>query len=277
MSFYKEQEYVEYLQSNKKKQLTIRSYSDEIHSFMAWFNKNYPTTEYMQISRPAIVSYLETERIDKSEGTIDKKISILHSYFDFLWSQGYLAGTDPASKIKRLKKNISETIVLTPLEQTNLRNWLVDVPITKVYKAYRDRALLTLCLSGGLTGRELQYLKLEDIVQDRDRLIISIIGEKRRDVAIYNEDAHFIVKYIGMKKNKVDAPPYLFTNHNSEPVSQRVIQFIFSKISKEIGFQVYPRILRNTFAINKYKEGFSSDDVSALLGIINWKPIDVNE
>ncbi|SEB27609.1 tyrosine-type recombinase/integrase [Paenibacillus sp. 276b] len=276
MTFYKQSEYYDYMfDVRKRREATISSYMLEISYFMSWINSNYPDTDYMQISRVMILEYIESEKLNGKEiGTIDKKISILKSYFDFLWHNNLLAGSDPASKIKRSKREDrgSDSDALNDVDQKILNEWLRTKPVTKVQKAARDRALTAMCLYGGLTAREFQYLRLSHIETISDRMVVTIEGlERKREVIIYLGDAKPILEYLSTRQE--DEPNfYLFPSSKGSPLSQRVIQLIFQKLSRDIGVHVYPRILRNTYAMNKFKEGFTREDVSALLGIDQWKP-----
>lgn len=277
MNFYAQDEYSAYLvEVRKRREATIKSYVLEISYFMSWFNSNYPNTDYIQISRVILLEYIASEKLNGKEiGTIDKKISILKSYFDFLWQNNLLAGSDPASKIKRSKREDrgNDSDVLNDVDQRILNDWLLTKPITKVQKAARDRALTAMCLYGGLTAREFQNLRLSNIEILSDRMVVTVNGmDRKREVIIHFGDAKPILEYIASMHQEAEPNFYLFPTSKGSALSQRVIQFIFQKISKDIGVHVYPRILRNAYANNKFEEGFTREDVAALLGIDQWKP-----
>ncbi|KQN96762.1 tyrosine-type recombinase/integrase [Paenibacillus sp. Leaf72] len=272
MTVYKQNEYEHYLKiEQKKKDLTVYGYINEVACFMGWFSRKYPHLEYYRITQSMIKDYLNDEKEDgKVETTINKKISILKSYFDFLWQKNYLAGYDPAVKIKRNRK-LSKDEERFYLGDDDLEKLIAGMRLLRdkmdTQKYFRDVALTTLYLKAGLRLPEAIYLLRDDVIVNDDCIVFVVKAGHTRHISMSIDVAEPIMTYLKICEQEGERSPYLFVTSKGTQIRPRTIHLIFETLSKRLGIHVHPRKLRNTYMVEQIKLGKSRDEVAAELGI----------
>ncbi len=128
----------------------------------------------------------------------------------------------------------------------------------------RDRLILRILYRCGLRVSELTSLKIEDI--DFDEGMITVRegkGDKDRIVPIDNETLDLIQLYKGDAEEGV-----LILSQRNEPLSTRQVERIVKKYADEaeINKNVYPHMLRHSFAVHSLKAGMNLRSVQKMLG-----------
>ncbi|MBY3621144.1 tyrosine-type recombinase/integrase [Acinetobacter sp. CUI P1] len=266
MSIYKQEEFEKYLIKSDLTEATVYTYLVEIRKFMSWFQQVYPKTEYFNINQEIIKGYLKNQEIDqKAVTTIDKKISIIKKYFDFLWMNNYLAGYDPSVKIKRKGKR-SDREYLTEPEINQLISLLEmiatrdDDIITK-----RMRALTYLYMYTGLQMKEGGCLLRTDILPIENGFQIIIRVGSQRIVEITGVYAEPLDEYLTLLNQN---EKYVFPGRGGGHLQPKSIHLIFQDLSNKMGgIPILPRKLRNTYAVMQYKSGVSIERIAANMGV----------
>lgn len=128
----------------------------------------------------------------------------------------------------------------------------------------RDRLILRILYRCGLRVSELTSLKIEDI--DFDDKMITVRGgkgDKDRVVPIDDETLDLIQLY------KKDADKgVLILSQRGEALSTRQVERIVKKYAKKAGIEknVYPHMLRHSFAVHSLKAGMNLRSVQKMLG-----------
>ncbi len=146
------------------------------------------------------------------------------------------------------------------LRKDEIRKLLDSPPREKT----RDRLILRILYRCGLRVSELVNLKIEDV--DFTEGMITIRGgkgDKDRVVPIDNHTLDLIEFYI------VDADQgYMILSERGEPLSTRQVERIVKKYAKsaDIKKNVYPHMLRHSFAVHCLKAGMNLRSVQKMLG-----------
>lgn len=260
-------EYEQFLLKNELADLTVSSYLMEITVFFAWLGRTYPDIELHQIQRRVIDEYLRSELKDgKATSTVNKKVTVLKSYFDFLWKRSVI-GLDPCSKLKRFSEQDNESNYC--LDEEALKMFLSTITENSIVKDeliyYRNLSLVSLSLWGGLSVSEMCNLIWRDINWQDQKSLIGISLGNPRWVEMKKEEMSFLKKYHELNPSDPMSP--VFQSRSGKKISPRTIQFIFEGLTRVSGVHVYPQLLRNTFIIQKLNDGYSRDEIAMLLGI----------
>jgi len=128
----------------------------------------------------------------------------------------------------------------------------------------RDRLILRILYRCGLRVSELTSLKIQDInFQEGMITVRGGKGDKDRIVPIDDDTLDLIQLYKG------DADEgFLILSQRGEPLSTRQIERIVKKYAKkaDIKKNVYPHMLRHSFAVHSLKSGMNLRSVQKMLG-----------
>ena len=159
---------------------------------------------------------------------------------------------------------------LLPQNKVEEVDKLLDINLVDKY-SYRNKAMLELLYATGMRASELTNLKLNNI--DLDSCIVRIMGKgsKERIVPINDTTIKYLNIYINNYRkeilNKKDSE-YLFISNALKPITR---QGLFKIIKKEciragIKKNVYPHILRHSFATHLLNHGANIRIIQELLG-----------
>jgi site-specific recombinase XerD len=135
----------------------------------------------------------------------------------------------------------------------------------------RDRAIIELFYATGVRCSELTSIQLTDINFDQKTILIMGKGSKERLVLFGNKAKEAILKYIqteraqDLKKQEQIA---LFLTQVGTPLTSRIVQQIFQRISKNLPFKkvLTPHKLRHSFATHLLNAGMNLRALQELLG-----------
>ena len=164
-------------------------------------------------------------------------------------------------------------IKLLENEERNSREPIGKELIEKLYKVCANReekVLLLLCYGCGLRARELQNLKVSDVLKDKSLVLVrSGKNNKRRYVPIRRANLIFIENYIyewGLSKQDC-----LFV-YKGRPKSQYLLRKIFRDLQERIGIvpaKYSLHHLRHSIASHLVEEGVNIRLVQQFLGHSN--------
>lgn len=264
-----------------KQEKTRRDYIREVIEFMEFTNKEYQNCNIDDCQR--YINSL-TERTHLPEGnknrlskaTVEKKYSILFSFFNYL--EYYFRSNDKLNFVNPFK-NINKPSATRNISQNKIITWSeLDrlVSILKNYKA-RDYIALLLIFTSGLTLSETTKLKWNQFIEDRNGNIgikFPLKNGQSRYVKVTKDVWELLSKYRNEKPYGKDS--YVFLNKFNRPISGRWLREVLTRACKEAKLEnkYTPRDLRHTAAARALQNGASAHIVKEQFGWSDYRLAD---
>ncbi|WP_075340704.1 tyrosine-type recombinase/integrase [Tenacibaculum agarivorans] len=260
------QQYCEY--SLTFKGLSKRTLKNEYYvfkQFVSHTNLNHPD----QITKSIIERYITEKKVYQnwSAKTIKNTLQAFNNFFKFYVSQGY-GNINPVEDIpkpripKRLPKYIPKEDALKLIE------WTYVAKFRYTFERIRARAIISTFLFTGVRQGELLSLKVSDIMLDEKVLRVENgKGGKDRLIPLNARLIGILQEYLQERQKRKKMSMYFFTSLRfDKQMSQSVIKRLFIKLQKDLGFKVYPHLLRHTFATLMLQGGCGIYSLSKMMG-----------
>lgn len=257
---------------------TIIGYQRDLYDFVE-FVKSLKTN-LLEINASEIdqfIVYLSKNGI--SARSINRKISVLKTYYNFLISEGYISSS-PALNLD-LPKFINKLPQILSADQ--IKNLLSCTSKTKTQEGIRLKAMIHLIYASGMRVSELVSLKLADIICGagnltvRSNFTIKGKGGKERLILISEKARLVLQEYINIRERFIERGnqnnKFLFPSDSRQGYLTR--QY-FAKQLKQAAIEagldpdlVSPHILRHSFASHLLSGGADLRVIQELLGHAN--------
>jgi len=250
-------EFIQYLEVERNySNNTIKSYKNDLKEFFDYSEKNLKDLKNRDIR--LFIEYLYD--IDRKRTTINRKISVLRTYFKFLRREELL-DENPMEEILSAKNNKKLPDFLTINEINDLINSIGEENLLDL----RNKTILELLYATGLRVEELVNLKKNDINFGNKYLKVTGKGNKERSVPITDIALKKVNRYLKRRKYENEI---IFLSKNGNPLSQRDIRRIFKKLIKKMAIDknITPHTIRHSFATHLLERGADLRLVQELLG-----------
>lgn len=250
-------QFIQYLEVERNySNNTIKSYKNDLKEFFDYSEKDLKDLKNRDIR--IFIEYLYD--IDRKRTTINRKISVLRSYFKFLRREELL-DENPMKEILSAKNNKKLPDFLTINEINDLINSIGEENLLDL----RNKTILELLYATGLRVEELVNLKKKDINFKNKYLKVKGKGNKERSVPITDIALKKVNKYLKRRKYENEK---IFLSKNGNPLSQRDIRRILKKLIKKMALDknITPHTIRHSFATHLLERGADLRLVQELLG-----------
>lgn len=217
---------------------------------------NHPVEKISTNDIRLFLSAVQTDS-NVSMETLKTYIATLRSFFKFLVEEEYIV-KNPLVKIKTPKTSQRMRIALNEEELEKLRNACETV---------REKAIVEFIYSTACRVSEVSKVKIADIDFDKKQLQVVGKGDKERRVYFSSKCKLLLQEYI---KTRGFISPYLFCAskipHNflsTESIEKEIRKI---KTRTDISKDVYPHILRHTWATLALRSGVPLDTIQSILG-----------
>lgn len=242
---------------------TVESYLHDIHSFEEYMVHEYNSST-LEVKRAQVLTYLvKMQKDGKSSATIARTISALKNFYEYLKNER-LIKDNPAISIHSPKQIKKEPCILSEDDV----NQLMKLPNTKTFKGCRDSAILELLYSSGIKVSELININISDV--NFSASLICINGKNERIVPmgdIANKAVYEYMNKFRPIKCRCDET-ILFLNSSGEAITRqgiwKILKYYEDKL--QLGKEVSPQVLRNSFAVHLLNNGADIVTVQELLG-----------
>ncbi len=244
---------------------TITAYKNDLSSFEDFCGSEFQIKEISEVSYPIIRSWVVKLVEDHiSNRSINRKISSLRSYFNFLLKSKQIAD-HPLRKHKALKV---EKRINVPFSEKEINEVLDFFDQAEGFEQIRDKLIIELLYTTGMRRAELISLKNTSI--DLSQSIVKVVGKrnKERQLPLLSSVKGTVEKYKLLRKDIVSDSDSFFITKKGDNIYPtlvyRIINEYFSKVSVKV--KKSPHIVRHSFATHLLSEGADLNSVKELLG-----------
>ena len=259
--------YFDYLEFEKNLSAnTIEAYRRDIVNFSDFVEKTLNLSDVTMCNSTNILDYiLYMQKQGLSSSTISRALASIRSLYRFLFKKQFIS-VDPTENIHGFKPEKKLPQILTKNEVANL----LEQPICKDFKGYRDRAMLELLYASGIRVSELITLRISDINLDVGYLNCSHHGTNRV-IPIYSLAIDAIKAYISRGRSRlpeIKDTDILFLNQSGHMLSRQGFWKIIKYYKERAGIQkeITPHTLRHSFAIHLLENGADLKSIQEMLG-----------
>jgi len=260
--------FLDYLKFEKKySQKTIIAYKNDLKSFQLFNHNKFEQKDIKRVNYSQIRTWVVKLVADKiSNGTINRKISSLNSYYKFLLKTGDIK-ISPLNEHKALK---TKSTIQLPFSETEITNVLNPSNFDKSFEGYRDFLILELLYTTGMRRQELIDLKIQNIDYSNKR--IKVLGKRNKEryiplISSTIESIDTYLKYRDELKNLKGNDKLFLTSKGKkiyDNLVYRITKKYFSGFSSKS--KKSPHILRHSFATHLLNNGADLNSVKDLLG-----------
>ncbi len=219
---------------------TVKSYLNSVNQFLNYAKEN-------ELNQQKVKDYVQLEIKNKNPSTISHNIFAIQFFFDKILNQKIY--------VPRPKKNKTIPIILTKEETKNLVNAPINI---------KHKLILKLLYGCGLRVSEIINIKKEDVNLNEKLIHIKLSkGKKDRFVKIPESIIKEIENYY-----KLSEEEWLFPSQRGGKLTTATIQSIVEKAAKKINIkkEVYPHLLRHSFATHLLEQGTDLRIIQKILG-----------
>lgn len=260
--------YFDYLLNEKKSSVnTFASYKRDILGY-AEYLKSINCSSVTDAGTTLILNYLLLiQQQGKSNATASRILSSIRSLYKFLQQKGYIS-VNPTISLHNFKTEKKLPMWLSDLQV----DILLDTPVCRNIKGYRDKAMLEILYATGIKATELINLRISD-VNLKIGFIYSRSNGKEHIIPIYAYARDCVQEYMEKRKqiSNSDKTDVLFLNRDGQPLSRQGLWKIIKTYQKKSGLPegVTPHTLRHSFAVNLLENGADLKSVQEMLGHTN--------
>lgn len=257
-------EFLVYLENIKNySDHTIINYNLDLELFELYLKKNHKN--YKNIEYKDVLNYISYLKIDHKSTTVNRNISCLRTYYDFLIKNN-IVKNNPFNIIHSMKKEKKLPEYFKYNEYVELVNSIDTNNILGV----RNKCIFEILLCTGCRVNELVNIKLDDIDINNQEIKVLGKGNKERIVYLGSYAIDSLLQYLSIRKELLNqkTSEYLFLNHLGSKLTTRGIRDIIDKIllSSSTKLKITPHTFRHSFATMMLNEGCDLKSVQELLG-----------
>ncbi|EAE6173304.1 hypothetical protein E4P26_04230 [Listeria monocytogenes] len=203
-----------------------------------------------------------------ARSTVYSYVNILKGFYDFLNDFNYIKIENPFSKVQ-IKLVLNKAVkVLYDTEINEIYDYL---KLNKGGLSKYHLFLFDLFFSTGIRLSEAVNLKVLNF--DFERRMINVVGKGNKErIVVYGEKfnnnlmSYIKARDIMMEFNEKYHSNFLIDLSNGEPITTSKVYTMITEIGKQRGINLYPHMLRHSFATSLLENGCDIRYVQELLG-----------
>jgi integrase/recombinase XerC len=221
--------------------------------------------EWHAVTEPHIRGFVAHQhRHGASSRTIQRRLSSLRTFFDFLMREGHVR-VNPARYVSAPR--IARTLPNAPSVEQMAR--LLDIPHDAAPIVVRDRAMLELLYSSALRVSELCALNVDDLLADHTVRVLHGKGRKTRLVPVGRQARDALTAWLTVRATLVPTGcTVLFVGRFGRRLKPRAVQVRVDYWTQRqrLGVHLHPHLFRHAAATHILASSGDLRGVQDLLG-----------
>ncbi len=245
---------------------TIQSYRRDLTFFLCICQRE-KIDHVHSMSQQALNLIITTMAQDLSKRSLNRRISAIRGFFKFLHAEMGEGDTDIHLALSKAEDTLPDVLTIAEVDL------LISAPDEKSKNGARDRAILELLYATGMRVSELTSLKIDQLFLDDEYVRVIGKGNKERIVPIGKKAQDAVRNYLSIARPAVKMAhhtPYLFLNNRGQGLSRQTVWRMMQKYAHQTHLdehkQIYPHILRHSFASHMLAKGAHLRLIQELLG-----------
>jgi site-specific recombinase XerD len=250
----------QYLKRRFGQSSTLKHYRSDLNIFIALIGSNKAPEA---VTAEEIDTFVDHQiAAGLSPATINRRLSSLHTFFEYLVSEK--PGADwPNPVIKRRHRLKMGSHLPRDMSDSDIAR------LFAVISNARDQAMFGLMVGAGLRVGEVTTLHLDSLEEPVEpggltKLRVRGKGNKERVVWLTTSLRETLQTWLKVRA-AVDSD-YLFLNRRGQPISVAGVQYCLKQYSREVGLSLSCHRLRHTFGRRLAENGLPVDSLAKLLG-----------
>ena len=261
-------DFIDYMKNEKRKaENTLIAYERDLTAFEKYLTGRGAKGLEDCTDNDAIAYVLQLSNENKSKPTINRKVSALRTYYEYLIGKGVMS-SNPFNKIKAVKSDKRQINYLTQDEAARL----MDLPLDDV-KGLRDKALLEFMYGTGARVTEVVRLRFSDVNLRMNFVTLRDVNDESRIVPLGSYASAAMADYINnsydnIKGRSHNDDDFVFINFRGDPLTRQGIWKILKDYGQMLGIEsrMTPQILRDSFAVHILQNGGDLKTLQELMG-----------
>ncbi len=246
---------------------TLESYQRDLHKYANFIEKKYSDKKLITLGKSAILAFLVHLHKEKlSSKSIARNLVTLRVFFKFLMIQKYI-DNNPTKDIESPKtwRRLPEVLTVSEVQI------ILEQPDLSTSLGIRDRAMLEILYASGLRISELIGLEMNDVHFDSGYLKARGKGAKERVVPFGKSAFEYLRKYVNDVRKTWDPlqqNSIFFLSRLGQKLTRQSVWLLLKKYALKAGIakNIYPHILRHSFATHLLERGADIRSVQLMLG-----------
>jgi integrase/recombinase XerC len=242
---------------------TVIAYRKDLETFKLFCLDHYEVSNISKVSYPIIRDWIiNLSEKNLSPLTINRKISSLNKYYDFLLKT-QVNKVSPLKNHKRLK--VQKKLIIPFSEDEVFK--VIDV-FSNDFEGKRNLLIVDTLYSTGIRRDELINIKLNDVFLSEN--LIKVLGKRNKErlVPVLGNLNKRIKDYLSLRKEVSLSSSYLFITNKGKSIGPslvyRVVKKYFSKVSTKV--KTSPHVLRHSFATHMLNNGADINSIKEIMG-----------
>lgn len=260
--------FIDYIEKEKNYSAhTQKAYAKDLNDFSFYCQNEHQVNRIEQIEYPLIRAWIvQLVNAGNSNRSINRKISVLRSYFNFL-QRIEVRDTNPLRKHKPLKESKK---VQLPFTEKEINGLLDGAFFDDDYQGVLSKTVIETLYCTGMRRTELIHLETQNVNLEGGTLKVLGKRNKERFIPLLPELKKQLERYTTEVKNAFgDEPfPYFFRSSKGKKMSDNLVYTIVNSYFNVVSTKEKrsPHMLRHSFATHLLNQGADLNTVKDLLG-----------
>jgi len=235
--------------------VTLNNYRIQVNLLI----RHFGDIDIEGITSVDLKNYLVEKGAHLMPSSLGQRIRAIRAFFAWASDEGYVP-RNPAAKFKEPREGSHIPKALNEEDTETLREGC-QTPL--------EHALIEFAYTTGCRVGEIYRLDRKDINWDNRSVIVTGKGNKQREVYFNFRCLVWLKKYLALRKD--DDPALFVTVRAPHRMSVATIRRIVKKVAKQSDIKpnVYPHILRHSYATHLLNQGAPMEGIQTLMGHVN--------